>query len=382
MKKKILMLGNHEIVIYNFRKELVQKMIDEGYEVIISLPYGPKVEFLKQMGCSFIDTPINRRNTNPIEDIKLFLAYMKIVKAVKPDVVFTYTIKPNIYGGLACRLKKIPYIVNVTGLGSSFINGGLLHHIVSNLSRLSFIKAKKVFFQNTADRDLLISKKIVKDNYDLLPGSGVNLNQYLVLPYPSKEDPIVFNFIARVMKDKGIDEYLEAATIIKQKYSNVVFNVIGMIDQPVYEEILNDYQEKGIIIYQGFQTNLIPFIEQSSCTINPSYTEGMSNVLLESAACGRPIIASNIPGCKEIVEEGINGYTFEVKNVPSLVEAIENFIHLEHKTKINMGLLGRKKVEQEFNREIVVNKYILEIESVEKRKCRNWNIKKLLKVKS
>ena len=362
--KKVLMLGNHEIVIYNFRKELVERMISEGYEVYVSLPYGPKVEYLKEMGCKFIDTPINRRNTNPIEDIKLFNDYMKILKEVKPDVVLTYTVKPNVYGGIACRLNKIPYICNVTGLGSGYLNGGIVQKIVKNLSRISFKKANKVFFQNTADMNLLIKQNVVNENYGLLPGSGVNLNSYKVLPYPPEFEPISFNFIARVMKDKGIDEYLEAAKRIKEKYQNTIFNVIGMIDQPHYKEILEDYEEKGIIKYHGFQNDTIPFIKQCSCTINPSYTEGMSNVLLESAACGRPIIASNIPGCKEIIDEELNGYTFEVKNVNCLVSKIEKFININHKEKIKMGLFGRSKVEREFDRQIVVNKYINEIELI------------------
>lgn len=362
--KKVLMLGNHEIVIYNFRKELVERMIQEGYEVYVALPYGPKVELLKEMGCKFIDTPINRRNTNPLEDIKVFFKYMKVLKKIKPDVVLTYTVKPNVYGGIACRLNKIPYICNVTGLGSGYLNGGMVQKVVQTLSKLAFTKANKVFFQNTADRDLLVSQGVVKDNYDLLPGSGVNLDTYKLLPYPAEDEPINFNFVARVMKDKGIDEYLGAAKIIKEKYPDVIFNVIGMIDQPHYEEILKKYEEDGIIKYHGFQIDTMPFIEKCHCMINPSYTEGMSNVLLENAACGRPLIASNIPGCKEIIDENINGYTFKVKDENNLVEKLEVFIRTSYRNKIKLGLQGRKKVEKEFDREIVVRNYLEEIRRV------------------
>lgn len=362
--KKVLMLGNHEIVIYNFRKELVERMIQEGYEVYVALPYGPKVELLKEMGCKFIDTPINRRNTNPLEDLKVFLKYIKIIKQIKPDVVLTYTVKPNVYGGLACRLRKVPYICNVTGLGSGYLNGGIVQKVVQTLSKLAFRKANKVFFQNTADRDLLVQQGVVKDNYDLLPGSGVNLETYKLLPYPPEDQPINFNFVARVMKDKGIDEYLEAAKIIKEKYPDVIFNVIGMIDQPHYEKILKKYEEDGVIKYHGFQTDMMPFIEKCNCMINPSYTEGMSNVLLENAACGRPLIASNIPGCKEIIDNNINGYLFEVKKYQDLVEKIEIFLGKSYEDKIEMALKGRIKVENEFNREIVISKYINEIENI------------------
>ncbi|HFD2047638.1 glycosyltransferase family 4 protein [Clostridium perfringens] len=364
MKKKVLMLGNHEIVIYNFRKELIERMIKEGYEVYVSLPYGPKVKYLEEMGCKFIDTPINRRNTNPIEDIKLLLNYFKILEDVKPDVVLSYTVKPNVYGGIACRIKKIPYICNVTGLGSGYLNGGIVQKVVQLLSKISFRKANKIFFQNTADMNLLINQNIVKNNYDLLPGSGVNLKKYKVIPYPTEKEPINFNFVARVMKDKGIDEYLEAAKEVKRKYPYVVFNVIGMIDQPYYEDILIKYQKEGIIEYHGFQNDIIPFIKKCSCMVNPSYTEGMSNVLLENAACGRPLIASNIPGCKEIIDENINGYTFEVKNYKSLISKMEKFINLTYDKKVKLGLEGRKKVEKEFDREIVVNRYIKEINNI------------------
>lgn len=359
--KKVLMLGNHEIVIYNFRKELIERMIEEGYEVYLALPYGPKVELLKEMGCKFIDTPINRRNTNPLEDLKLFFKYMKVLREVKPDVVLTYTVKPNVYGGIACRLKKIPYICNVTGLGSGYLNGGIVQKVVQTLSKLAFKKANKVFFQNTADRDLLVEQNVVGNNYDLLPGSGVNLKTYKVLPYPPEDQPINFNFVARVMKDKGIDEYLDAAKIIKEKYPDVIFNVIGMIDQPYYEEILKKYEEDGIIKYHGFQIDMMPFIEKCNCMINPSYTEGMSNVLLENAACGRPLIASDIPGCKEIIEQGKNGYKFKVKEIDDLAEKIELFINTSYKNKIQLGLYGRGKVEKEFDREIVVKSYLKEI---------------------
>lgn len=362
--KRVLILANSDVGLYNFRKELVVELVKKGYEVYISLPNGERIKKLCDMGCNFIETDIDRRGTNPLKDIMLFFKYIKIIKKIKPTVILTYTVKPNLYGGIASKLCKTPYICNVTGLGSGFLNGGIVKKIIIMLSTISFKNAKRVMVQNSADLNQLIDNKITTDNLTLIPGSGVNLNQYSVLPYPGEEAPIIFNFIARVMKDKGIDEYLEAATIIKEKYPHVIFNVIGTIDQPIYEEILNDYQERGIIDYKGFQTNLIPFIEQSSCTINPSYTEGMSNVLLESAACGRPIIASNIPGCKEIIDESINGYIFESKNVSSLVYAIERFIQIEHKDKINMGQAGRKKVEKEFNREIVVNKYVLEVESI------------------
>lgn len=364
--KKILILANNDVGLYNFRKELIQELVDKEFKVYAALPDGKRIKDLEKLGCTFIETDIDRRGSNPIKDLKLFRTYLKILKEVKPQVVLTYTVKPNIYGGIACRVKRIPYIINVTGLGSSFLDKGLLHHIVVTLSRISFRKAKKVFFQNTANRDLLVKQKIVKNNDGLIPGSGVNLNTYEVLQYPDETQPISFNFIARIMKDKGIDEYLQAATYIKKKYPSIIFNVIGMIDQSQYEEILKVHEEQGIIVYRGFQGDMTPLIKESSCTINPSYTEGMSNVLLESAASGRPVIASRIPGCQEIISEGLSGYTFEVKNTEDLIQQIEKFINLTYKQRVCMGILGREKVEKEFNREIVIKEYMKVIyESIE-----------------
>ncbi|XTR37221.1 glycosyltransferase family 4 protein [Paraclostridium tenue] len=363
--KKVLILANHAITISLFRTELVEAMINEGYEVYISSPYGEQLEYFIELGCKLIETPVDRRGTNPKNDFKLLLKYNGILKDINPNVVLTYTVKPNLYGGIACRLNKVPYIPNVTGLGSGFINGGIIQRIVKQLSKISFKKAHKVMVQNSEDLNTLVANNLVRDdNYELIPGSGVNLNKYKVLDFPDKEDPIEFNFIGRVMKDKGIEEFLEAAKEIKSKYHEVKFNIIGMIDQNEYKEIIDKYQKEDIIRYYGFQKDTIKFIKNSTCTINPSYAEGMSNVLLESAACGRPIIASDIPGCREIINNNINGYTFEVKNTKDLTKKIEKIISLKYEERLKMGLAGRLKVENEFDRKIVVEKYINEMNKI------------------
>lgn len=358
MSKKVLILSNHFITLYNFRKELIQRLLKEDIEVFISLPKGEKNKYFKEKGCHIIETDVDRRGSNPFNDFKLIKNYIRIIKDVMPDVVLTYTVKPNLYGGIASRINKVPYICNVTGLGSAYLQGGIVNSIVKFFSKMSFRKANKVLFQNKSNLELLVKLGMLNNNFELLPGSGVNLEQFDVLPFNIDDGKDVFNFIGRVLKDKGIDEYLEAALLVKKKYPEVVFNVIGMVDQPEYEEVLRNYENKGIIKYYGFQTDLKEFITNSSCTINPSYAEGMSNVLLESAACGRPVIASNVPGCREIIDDGISGYTFEVKDTSDLVSKIEDFIELNREEKIQMGLLGRKKVENEFDRQIVINKYL------------------------
>ena len=364
--KKVLMLGNSDIVIYNFRRELIEKMIKSGYEVYVSLPYSKKIKALKDMGCIFINTEINGRGTDIFEDIKLCLHYLKTLIKVRPDVVLTYTIKPNIYGGIACRLMRIPYICNITGLGSGYLKNGLVKKIIKILSRISYKKATKIFFQNTSDMNTLINDNILTQNYDLLPGSGVNLERYNLLDYPDKESEVNFSFIARVMKDKGIDEYLEAAKSIKVNYPRVNFSIIGKIEEVKYRSILSEYERRGIIKYEGFNDDIIHVIEKSSCIVNPSYSEGMSNVLLEGAACGRPLIASDIPGCREIIDNDINGLLFNVKSAEDLIEKIDKFINLDYREKVLMGLAGRIKVQDSFNRDIVVDKYMNLINSIER----------------
>lgn len=360
--KKVLILTNYDEGLYNCRKELIAELLKRRYKVIISLPEGNKVVELEKLGCSFIQTNVDRRGTNPINDVKLFIKYICILKTVKPDIVLTYTVKPNLYGGIACGLRGIPYVCNVTGLGSGFLNKGLAQIIIKSLSKISFIKAQCVMVQNSEDLETLQKLKVFKNNSQLIPGSGVNLEEYKVLTYPKEENGIQFSFIARIMKDKGIDEYLEAAKLIKIKYPQVIFNVIGNIEQEHYTEILNKYVNEGIIIYHGFQNNIKMLIERTHCTINPSYTEGMSNVLLESAACGRAIIASDIPGCREIIDNGNNGYTFKVKNTIDLSQKIEKFLELSHEEKRRMGIEGRKKVVREFDRSIIIDTYLKEIE--------------------
>jgi glycosyltransferase involved in cell wall biosynthesis len=366
MSKKILLLGNHGFVIYNFRKELVKELLKKGYEVYISLPKDEKVDKMVEWGCKFVETNVDRRGTNPFTDFKLILHYIKLLRRIKPDVVLTYTIKPNLYGGLACRLLNVPCINNITGLGSGFNRGFLLRNFLSIMYRISLKKSYCVFFQNTEDMKTLVDKKIVKGPYELIPGSGVNLEEYKYKDFPD-EDMLTFIFIGRIMKDKGIDQYLEAAKIIKQKYPNTRFNVVGFIEktQPHYNDKINQFQNEGYITYFGYQPDVKPFIEEAHCLIQPSHGgEGLSNVLLEAAATGRALIASNIPGCRETIVEGKNGYTFEAKNTNSLVEQIEKFINLTYEEKKQMGENSRKKVEKEFDRNIVVKAYMQKINQI------------------
>lgn len=359
--EKILVLANHVLGIYSFRRELIQSLIDEGHEVYISAPKDDKMEYFTKMGCKCIETPINRRGTNPLTDIKLLLNYLKIIMKVKPSIILTYTIKPNIYGGLAARILNKMYIANITGLGTVVENKGMLQKVSLNLYRLALKQAQCVFFQNEENKNFFESKKIAVGKHKLLPGSGVNLDYFKLMDYP-RENKIEFIFIARIMKEKGIEQYLETAQYITEKYPNTHFNILGNCEEE-YIEQLKLLQSKGIITYHGRQADVRKFIKTSHCTIHPTYyPEGMSNVLLESAACGRPVITTDRSGCREIVEIGKTGYIIKQKSSRDLIEKVESFLQLDFSSKKHMGILGRKKVEQEFDRKIVVDAYLTEIE--------------------
>ncbi|SJZ87859.1 glycosyltransferase family 4 protein [Garciella nitratireducens] len=362
MQKKILILSNHFITLYNFRKELIKKLVEDGHEVFISMPKSKENTFFSDMGCKIIETPVDRRGINLIKDIGLIINYIKIMKKVKPDIIFSYTIKPNIYGSIASNLTKNKQINNITGTGATFLKNNIVSMIVKTLYKISIKKSYKVFFQNKGDRDFFVANKMVKDNLAMLPGSGVNLEEFTLTDLPS-EDEISFIFIGRIMEIKGIEEYFKCAENIKRKYSNTNFYIAGFIEEEKYKEVINDYHQKGIINYIGFQKDIKAWIQKCHCTILPSHGgEGVPNVLLESAAMGRICIVSNINGSKDVVEDEVTGYLFEVGNAEDLINKVEKFLSLNYKAKSQMGQAGRRKVEKEFDRKIVVNFYMEEIE--------------------
>ena len=328
---KILILSNNDLGLYNFRRELIEKLIELNNKVFISLPQGPKISELEKFGCKYIETAVDRRGINPIKDLKLLFKYIKIIKNIKPDYVLTYTIKPNLYGGIASRIVKVPQIANITGLGTAMENKGVLQKIAIVLHRIALKKVKCCFVQNTENLEFLKKHKIAQDKLKLIPGSGVNLEKFHLLDYPKENDPIEFLFISRTMKEKGIDQYLEMAEHIKNKYPNTEFHILGFCEQE-YEQKLQELQAKGIIKYHGRQDNILPYMQNASCIIHPTYyPEGMSNVLLEACACGRAIITTNRAGCREIVDDGINGCIVEEKNSNDLIKKVEKFINLSNK---------------------------------------------------
>jgi galacturonosyltransferase len=363
MKRQVLFLVNHEVVIYNFRLELVERLLQEGYEVLISSPYGERIRELEELGCISIHTTMDRHGVSILQDLKLLLHYRRILKQYSPSFVLTYTIKPNIYGGIACRMQKVPYIANITGLGTAVEKAGFLQSLTSFLYKHALKNAQKVFFQNTENKAFFEKKRIGLGKHGLLPGSGVNLARFQPLEYPPDET-IEFVFISRIMKEKGIDQFLEMAEVIKAKYLNTKFHICGFCEE-AYEGVLHKLQEQGIVQYHGMVKDVREILRITHCTVHPSYyPEGLSNVLLESCACARPIITTDRSGCREVVDEGRNGFLVKLKDAEDLIAKVESFIALPYEKKKQMGIEGREKVEREFDREIVVDLYLKEIDKV------------------
>lgn len=362
---RVLILANIDMGLYKFRRELLEELVKEN-EVYFCVPDGEFVESIKEIGCKFVPcTLMNRHGTNPIQELKLISFYKKVLREIKPDIVFTYTIKCNAYGGMACASLGVPYVANVTGLGTAIENGGLMQKVSLTLYKMGLRKAQKVFFQNAENRDFMVNHGVVKRAYDMLPGSGVNLNQYEVFPYPDG-DTVDFVFIARVMKEKGIDQYLDAAREIRKCHPETHFHICGFCE-PEYDGRLQEEADKGTVIYHGLVADMKPIYQMISCTVHPTYyPEGLSNVLLESAASGRPIITTDRSGCREVVEDGVNGYVVKQQDSKDLIEKIEKFLSLSVEERKAMGLAGRAKVEREFDRQIVIKKYLDEVERVAK----------------
>ena len=360
---KVLILANNSVGLFKFRKELLEALLANKHEVFISLPNGDFINEMQQMGCRFIETEISRHGTNPITDLALTKKYCSIIKSVKPDIVFTYTIKPNVYGGIACQLCNVPYVANVTGLGTAVENGGILQKITLTLYRIGLRKAKRVFFQNLANQNFMLKHEVVKNAHSLLPGSGVNLERFVSLPYPDETDGIHFVFISRIMREKGIEQYLDAAKYFTEGHPELHFHICGFCE-PEYKGKLDEYIKNGTVIYHGMVRDVREIHKISHCTLHPSfYPEGISNVLLESCASARPIITTDRSGCKEVVDDGVNGYVVKQRDSEDLIQKIEKFLALTHEQKMQMSLAGRVKVEREFDRKIVVVAYLKELEN-------------------
>lgn len=359
----ILIVGTDMMALYNHRLELIRRLIKEGFGVVVAAPKGGEEKKLEAEGVRFIDTHLETRGKNVLNDLKLLRKLIRIIKKLRPEVVLTFYTKTNIYGGIASRLTHTPYIENITGLGSAMMNGGLMSHVMKGLYRIAISNASNVFFQNQHNVQFFKDAKMPVKRMKLLPGSGVSLERFMPLDYPA-DGHMEFCYISRILKEKGYEEYIEAAEIIKKKYPDVVFHIIG----PSSEEFLpclRDAESKGIIIYHGKTFDVIPYLKKTHCTVFPSYyAEGMANVILESAASARPVVTTGLPGCGEGIDDGVSGFIVNEKDPHDLADKIEKFIKLPYDEKRRMGENGRLKMEREFDRKIVVEAYVEEIKRI------------------
>ena len=368
-KPLIALVTNNDDDVYCFRKEIIDSLIKNGYSVLISCPYGEKLKLIDDIEYIYDDPVIDRRGTSVTADAKLFFHYMSVLKKYRPDVVLTYTVKPHVYCGIASHFLKIPVISNVTGFGSVLQKSGMIRKFIMTLFKISFRRSECVMFQNSTNMRLAEESGMVKGGRLLIPGSGVNTDRFPFIKYPDGGDGInggkvVFNYIGRILKEKGVDVYIEAAKRIKKKYPNTEFNMLGFIEPTEihYEKELKELEKDGIIRYFGSQKDVRPFIALSHATIHPSmYGEGMSNVLLESASSGRPVITTDNPGCRETFIDSETGLLFKCGDADSLCNIIERFLSMPNEARAEMGARGREYIKSNFSRDIVADAYLKKI---------------------
>ena len=361
-QKTILVINVHEDDVLCFRKEVILALANEGYKMVLLYPLGDRYTEIESDRIKCVNVKMDRHGINPFKDIKLFFSYIKAMKMYKPDVCLLYTIKPNIYGSIAARLRRIPFINNITGIGGS-LHGkdSTLQKFIKFLYKIALKKSSHVYFQNRDNCEYFAKNRLCNmERTSIIPGSGVDLKRFSYIPQKHFEDAPIFNFIGRVMEKKGIYEYLATAEQVKAKYPLSEFNVIGFFekDESNLKNIIEKAEENGIIKYRGSQKNIKPWIERSNAIILPSkYGEGISNVLLESAAVGRALITSDIPGCRDLVTNN-NGYICKAGNASELTKCVLKFIQLSNEEQDAMGYRSRIIVEEHFSREIVVNSYV------------------------
>ena len=354
-KKKILIITNHSYMLYRFRKELIQKLLEDS-EVVISTPFVGHETDLKELGANCIKTEVDRRSINPFTDLKLLHTYKTILKQEQPDLVITYSIKPNIYAGYLCGKMKIPFCANVQGLGTAF-QKALLSKLVTIMYRTAFRKVETVFFENRANAQAFVRRRILPAKKEVvLSGAGINLEEYRYRQYPDNEK-VHFLYLGRIMKEKGMDELFGAVEQLRKNGCEFILDLVGFFEDE-YKKQVEQLQSEGIVRFYGFQENPKPYYAQTDCVVLPSYHEGMSNVLLEAAASGRAIITTDIPGCREAVDNGKSGMLCKVKSTDSLYKAMKRFTELSREKRELMGKAGREKMEREFDKKKVVEETV------------------------
>ncbi len=363
----ILFFANHELTLRRFRLELIQRLISQGHEVTVALPPARENRLFLELGCEVREVPLQRHGLNPVQDLLLFLRCIRLFQEMRPDVVFSYTIKPNIYGSMAARVTGTRIVCNITGTGTAFLRENWLSRLVRVLYRHSIRKATLVFFQNESDQRYFCKHHLVEGNDELLPwGSGVNLAAFQ--PSPMPEDDIThFLYVGRVLKIKGIDLFLRCAERLRAEGIPAVCHIAGFVDEKGYAEKLRVLHQKGVVDYLGYCADMTEPLRNCHCVVLPSLGgEGVPNVLLEAAASGRACIASRIPGSTETVEDGVTGYLCRMGDENDLFRCMAAFTRLSSEEKESMGRAGRRRMEERFDRERVIDRYVEVVQMIDK----------------
>ena len=359
----ILITVNAAWNVWNFRRPIVAAMIADGHNVTVLAPYDDSVVALEGLGCKVLPLEMSVKGFNPLQDIKLIGRMRKVFRAQKPDAIFSYTIKNNIFGALAARSLGIPFIPNVTGLGTAFLSGGFLQRIAEGLYRRAFRNLGVIFFQNKDDRDLFLERRLATaQQARLLPGSGIDLTHFAATDYPSESDAPVFLMIARLLSHKGVIEYIEAARKVRANNPHARFQILGAVDAAnrtaIDASIVKSWHDEGVIEYLGTADDVRPHIALAHCVVLPSYREGVPRTLIEAAAMARPLIATDVPGCRAVVDVGVTGYLCKVRDGSDLARCMDTFLALTRTDRVQMGLAGRAKMAtRTFDQAIVVEAY-------------------------
>ena len=358
----ILVTVNAAWNIWNFRRAVVAALLADGHEVTVLAPPDDSVEHLEVFGCRFIPLTMDVKGLNPLRDVALMLRLLSIFRRERYDVILSYTIKNNVFGAFAAKSVGIPFVPNVSGLGTAFLKGRLMQTIAETLYDLAFAGLPIVFFQNEDDRELFQERGLITDEQArLLPGSGIDLTHFAPAPYQEDEDAPVFLLVGRLLRDKGVVEFVEAARAVKREVPGARFQLLGpltaenrtAIDLPTVER----WVEEGLVEYLGSTTDVRPYIARSGCVVLPSYREGAPRTLIEAGAMARPLITTNVPGCRSVVDDGVSGLLCEGKSAESLAAAVLRFLALPVSERRDMGLAARAKMAAEFDEAIVVKAY-------------------------
>jgi len=367
--RTVLIASNSVWSLVNFRQGLIKALIAKGYDVVALAPRDEHVQRLTQLGCRYAPLPMDNKGTSPLEDFVLLARFLRLIRQERPVIFLGYTIKPNIYGSLAARALGIPAINMISGLGTAFIRGGWLQAVVHRLYALSLKRSSRVFFLNDDDRMLFVDHGLVQhEQAVLLPGEGIDLAQFRpVTGDRDGDNEFRFLLAARLLWDKGVREYIEAAGIVRSKHPRVRFQLLGFLDvenrTAIDRQTVEGWVGEGVAEYLGATDDVRPFLAAADCVVLPSYREGTSRILLEAAAMARPIIATDVPGCREVVDDGVNGFLCRVRDAENLAEKMLQMIALHAEQRAAFGLAGRRKVEVEFDEKIVIERYLEAIDS-------------------